>query len=152
MSGFSIPRLHLHPVILSLFLPLILLFPTPSVPWYYIILLLGSVPVLLARGIVTLSGKNPVLTLAAAAGGQSMISYGKYTTSPASLFPSESAHRWDYLSALVGFPSALFLLWESRMISLMITKLSASVRPVREHFPLCTKPSVPCCTSGKITE
>lgn len=55
---------------------------------------------------MTLSGKNPVLTLVAAAGGQSMISYGKHTLL-ASWFLSESAHRWDYLSASVGFPLRL---------------------------------------------
>lgn len=58
-------HLHLHPVAL---------FPVSSVPWNYIIFLLGSVPVLLGRGIVTLSGKNPVLTLVVVAGGQRMIS------------------------------------------------------------------------------
>lgn len=84
---------------------------------------------MLARGIVTLSGKNPVLTLVAAVGGQSMISYGKHIALLASLFPSESAHRWDYLAALVGFPSALFLLWESTVISLTIMELPASVGP-----------------------
>lgn len=36
-------------------------FPNLLVPWHYIIFLLGSVPVLLGRGIVTLSGKTPVL-------------------------------------------------------------------------------------------
>lgn len=36
-------------------------FPTLLVPWHYIIFLLGSVPVLLGRGIVTLSGKTPGL-------------------------------------------------------------------------------------------
>lgn len=86
---------------------------------------------------MTLSGKNPVLTLVAAAGGQSMISFGKHTALLASRFLSESAHRWDYLSASVGFPSALFLLWESKMIFLMIMELSASVRPVQDHFHLC---------------
>lgn len=86
---------------------------------------------------MTLSGKNPVLTLVAAAGGQSMISYGKHTALLASLFLSESAHRWDYLSALVGFPSALFLLWEPMMVLLMVMELPASVR-VGDPFHICT--------------
>ena len=83
---------------------------------------------------MTLSGKNPVLTLAVALGGQSMISYGKHTALLASVFPSESVHRWDYLSASVGFPSALSLLWESEVVSLRIMELPASVRPVSDHF------------------
>lgn len=67
-----------------------------------------------------------------------MISYGKHITLLASLFLSESACIWDYLVALVGFPSALFLLWEFMMISLMIIELLASVGPVSDHFHLCT--------------
>lgn len=45
------PHLRLHPVAL---LSPVLLFPVSSVPWYYIIFLLESVPVLPGRGIVTL--------------------------------------------------------------------------------------------------
>lgn len=60
------------------------------------------------------------------------------TPLPASPFSTESAHRWDYLSASVGFPSALLLLWESAVISLMIMELSASVRPVSDRFHVCT--------------
>lgn len=83
---------------------------------------------------MTLSGKNPVLTLAVALGGQSMISYGKHTALLASVFPSESVHRWDYLSASVGFPSALSLLWEPEVVSLRIMELPASVQPVSDRF------------------
>lgn len=42
-------------------------FPNLLVPWNYIIFLLGSVPVLLGRGIVTLSGKTPRLASVEAA-------------------------------------------------------------------------------------
>lgn len=42
-------------------------FPNLLVPWHYIIFLFGSVPVLLGRGIVTLSGKTPGLASVEAA-------------------------------------------------------------------------------------
>lgn len=70
------------------------------------------------------------------------------TPLPASPFSTESAHRWDYLSASVGFPSAPLLLWESAVISLMIMELSASVRPVSDvHMSW-----VPRCTPGRIIQ
>lgn len=59
---------------------------------------------------MTLSGKNPVLTLVVTVGGQSMISHGKHTAVLASVFLSESACMWDDRSATVGFSSALSLL------------------------------------------
>lgn len=56
---------------------------------------------------MTLSGKNPVLTLVVAAGGQSMISYGKHTALLASVFPSESVQRTDGITFLLRSGSPL---------------------------------------------
>lgn len=64
LSGSAFPpHLCLHPVV---FLPNPA-FPNLLVPWNYIIFLLGSVPVLLGRGIVTVSGKTPRLASVEAA-------------------------------------------------------------------------------------